>query len=121
MFLRTRNPGQGVIRLTAKCPPGVCSPNEATFYDEVQVLIFARLKLLNPPDGHFLLPQNGHARIITNRYFNMMYLSAHNKPQTIPISGVHVKSFTLVKIENISVQRELYAMQLLLCNFHLFP
>ena len=86
-----------MIRLTAKCPPGVCSPNEATFYDEVQVLIFARLKLLNPPDGHFLLPQNGHARIITNRYFNMMYLSAHNKPQTIPISGVHVNLSHLLK------------------------
>ena len=64
--LRTRNLGQGVIILTAKCPPGVCSPNEATFYNEVQELIFARLKFLNPPNGHFLLPQN--------RYFIMMYL-----------------------------------------------
>ena len=50
----------------------------------------------------------------------MMYLSAHNKPQTIPISGVHVKSFTLVKINSTSVQYELYAMELSMYNFFRF-
>ena len=69
-----------MIKLTAKCPPGVCSPNEATFYDEVQVLIFGHLKLPNPPNGHLLLPQNGHTRIITNRYVIMMYLSTIDQP-----------------------------------------
>ena len=36
-FLRTRNPGQGIIRLTATCHPGACTPEGATFSDHVQV------------------------------------------------------------------------------------
>lgn len=36
-FLRTRNPGQGIIRLMATCHPGACTPEEATFSDHVQV------------------------------------------------------------------------------------
>ncbi|KAL5479756.1 hypothetical protein EMCRGX_G023329 [Ephydatia muelleri] len=66
-IMHTWNPGQGVIRLTAKCPPGFCTPDEAVFTDQVQVQVLPALQLLNPPDGFFLLPHNGVARIITNR------------------------------------------------------
>ena len=66
--MHTRNPGQGVIRLTAKCPPGLCAPDQAVFSDQVQVQVLPALQLLNPPDGLFLLPHNGIARIVTNRF-----------------------------------------------------
>ena len=36
-FLRTRNPGQGIIRVTATCHPGACIPEGATFSDHLQV------------------------------------------------------------------------------------
>lgn len=72
-IMHTRNPGQGVIRLTAKCPPGLCTPDEAVFTDQVQVQVLPALQLLNPPDGFFLLPHNGVARIITNRFVPCCY------------------------------------------------
>eukprot|EP00731_Ephydatia_muelleri_P025269 Em0017g352a len=72
-IMHTRNPGQGVIRLTAKCPPGFCTPDEAVFTDQVQVQVLPALQLLNPPDGFFLLPHNGVARIITNRFVPCCY------------------------------------------------
>lgn len=56
-----------MIKVTVKCPPGVCVPDEATFTDEVMVAVFSRLTLLTPSDGHFLLPQNGRAKIVTNK------------------------------------------------------
>ena len=65
--LRTRNPGQGVVRVTMRCPPGVCDPEEGLFSDEVNVKVFPPLKLVNPVNGHLLLPQNGITRIRTNR------------------------------------------------------
>lgn len=65
--LHTRNPGQGTIRLIAKCPPGLCTPDQATFTDQVQVQVLPLLTLLRPLNGHFLLPHNGMARIVTNR------------------------------------------------------
>ncbi len=65
--LRTRNPGQGVVRVTMRCPPGVCDPEEGLFSDEVNVKVFPPLKLVNPVNGRLLLPQNGITRIRTNR------------------------------------------------------
>ncbi len=65
--LHTRNPGQGTVRLTVKCPPGLCVPDMATFTDQVEVQVLPPLTLLRPLSGHFLLPQNGRARIVTNR------------------------------------------------------
>ena len=65
--LRTRNPGQGVVRLSARCGRGVCEPDMATFTDQVQVRILPPLELLRPHNGHFLLPHHGEARIVTNR------------------------------------------------------
>ncbi|XP_019850460.1 PREDICTED: nuclear pore membrane glycoprotein 210-like [Amphimedon queenslandica] len=65
--LRTRNPGWGSIKVTVKCPPGACIPDEASFTDEITVTVFAKLRLITPSDSHFLLPHNGHAKIITNR------------------------------------------------------
>lgn len=66
-FLRTRNPGQGIIQLTAVCQPGACHPDEATFTDHVQVQVFPPLRLVRPANGHFLLPHNGEARIVTSQ------------------------------------------------------
>ena len=66
-LLRTRNPGQGVIQVSMKCPPGFCIPDEGTFNDQVDIRVFSLLKLINPSDGHLLLPQNGNTRIRTNR------------------------------------------------------
>ena len=66
-LLRTRHPGQGVVRLTANCHPGACQPEGATFTDHVQVQVISRLELLRPSNGHFLLPHNGLAQIVTNR------------------------------------------------------
>jgi nuclear pore complex protein Nup210 len=65
--LHTRNPGVGEIQLEAKCPPGVCTPDEATFQDRVQVQVLSKLILKSPQDGYFLLPQYSSARIETNR------------------------------------------------------
>ena len=65
--LHTWNPGQGALRLRVKCPPKVCIPDEASFTDQVRVQVLAPLRLLRPLNGHFLLPHNGHARIVTNR------------------------------------------------------
>ena len=65
--LRTRNPGQGTVRLTASCQTGACDPDKAVFTDHVQIHVLPTLHLLQPVDGHFLLPHNGHARIVTNR------------------------------------------------------
>ena len=33
--LHARNPGQGVVRLVVKCPPGLCIPDNAVFTDQV--------------------------------------------------------------------------------------
>lgn len=66
-FLRTRNPGQAIIRLTATCHLGACSPEEAMFTDHVQVQVLPPLRLLRPSNGHFLLPHNGEARIVTSQ------------------------------------------------------
>ena len=66
--LHTRNPGVGEIQLEAKCPPGVCTPDEATFQDRVQVQVLSKLILKSPQDGYFLLPQYSSARIETNRW-----------------------------------------------------
>ncbi len=65
--LHTRNPGQGAIRLGVKCPPRMCFPDQASFTDQVIVQVLAPLRLLRPINGHFLLPHNGRARIVTNR------------------------------------------------------
>lgn len=65
--LHTRNHGQGMIRLVAKCPPDLCTPDLAVFTDQVQVVVIPPLKLLRPLNGHFLLPHNGLAHILTNR------------------------------------------------------
>lgn len=65
--LRTRNPGVGTVQLTAKCRPGVCSPEGATFADQVQVEVLPRLKLLGPATGRLLLPHSGRAQVVTNR------------------------------------------------------
>ena len=65
--LHTRNPGQGAVRLGVKCPPGVCIPDQASFTDQVRVQVLAPLRLLRPLDGHFLLPHNGRAKVVTNR------------------------------------------------------
>ena len=66
--LRTRNPGQGTIRLTANCQIGACDPDKAVFTDHVQIQVLpAVLELLQPVDGRFLLPHNGRTRIVTNR------------------------------------------------------
>jgi hypothetical protein len=35
VMLHTRNHGQGVVRLVAKCPPGLCIPDNAVFTDQV--------------------------------------------------------------------------------------
>lgn len=67
VVLHTRNHGQGVIRLTAKCPAGLCTPDVAVFTDQVQVVVVPPLRLLRPLDGHFLLPHNGLGHIVTNR------------------------------------------------------
>ena len=67
VVLHTRNHGQGVVRLVAKCPPGLCTPDEAVFTDQVQVVVIPPLQLLRPLSGRFLLPHNGVARIVTNR------------------------------------------------------
>ena len=72
--LRTRNPGQGIIRVTVKCPPGLCVPDEGTFIDQVEVRVFAPLRLINPFDGQLLLPQNGNTRIRTNRFVCVFFL-----------------------------------------------
>lgn len=65
--LHTRNPGQGALRLGMKCPPRVCTPDQASFVDQVRVQVLSPLRLLRPLNGHFLLPHNGRARIVTNR------------------------------------------------------
>lgn len=65
--LHTRNPGQGALRLGVKCPPRVCIPDHASFTDQVRVQVLSPLCLLRPLNGHFLLPHNGRARIVTNR------------------------------------------------------
>lgn len=67
VVLHTRNRGQGVVRLVAKCPPGLCIPDNAVFTDQIQVQVIPPLQLLRPLSGHFLLPHNGVARIMTNR------------------------------------------------------
>ena len=36
--LHTHNTGVGTIHLTAKCPLDICSPDEATFSDQVQII-----------------------------------------------------------------------------------
>ncbi len=51
-----------------KCPPGFCIPDEGMFNDMVDIRVFPPLQLINPSDGHLLLPQNGNTRIRTNRY-----------------------------------------------------
>ena len=56
-----------MVRLTAKCHPGACVPDQATFTDQIQIQVIPPLKLLRPANGHFLLPHNGHTRIVTNR------------------------------------------------------
>ena len=66
-MLRSRNPGQGTVRLTAKCGPGACEPELATFTDHVQIRVLPPLELLRPCDGLLLLPHNGLAKIVTNR------------------------------------------------------
>lgn len=66
-MLRSRNPGQGTVRLTAKCGPGVCDPDLATFTDHVQIRVLPPLELLRPYNGHLLLPHNGLSKIVTNR------------------------------------------------------
>ena len=35
--LHTRNPGQGVVKVVARCPPGLCERDLAVFTDQVQV------------------------------------------------------------------------------------
>ncbi|XP_064384377.1 nuclear pore membrane glycoprotein 210-like isoform X1 [Halichondria panicea] len=65
-MLRARNPGQSVVRITAKCGTGMCDPELATFTNQVQVRVLPPLELLRPIGGHFLLPQNGKAKIVTN-------------------------------------------------------
>ncbi len=66
-MLRTRNPGHGVVRITAKCGIGMCEPEMASFTDQVQVQVVPPLQLVRPLNGHFLLPQKGRAKIVTNR------------------------------------------------------
>jgi nuclear pore complex protein Nup210 len=63
--LLTRNPGRGSVKVIVKCPPKACTTD--VLMDEVQLSIFAKLTLITPSDHHFLLPQNGLAKIITNR------------------------------------------------------
>ena len=36
--LHTHNTGVGTIHLTAKCPLDICSPDGATFSDQVQII-----------------------------------------------------------------------------------
>ena len=66
--IHARNPGVGEIQLTAECPPDVCSEDRVIFTDRVQVQVLTPLRLTNPPDGYFLLPQYSTAKIQTNRY-----------------------------------------------------
>lgn len=65
--LHTRNPGQGELRLGVKCPHKTCIPDLASFTDRVRVQVLSPLALLRPLNGHFVLPHNGRARIVTNR------------------------------------------------------
>ena len=65
--LHTRNPGQGELRLGVKCPPQTCIPDMAFFTDQIRIQVLSPLSLLRPLNGHFLLPHNGLARIVTNR------------------------------------------------------
>ena len=84
--------GQGVVRLTAKCRPGACVPDQATFTDQVQIQVIPPLKLLRPANGHFLLPNNGRARIVTNRdgisrlSFQLLLTSGMDKRDLVSIS-----------------------------------
>ena len=66
--LHIRNTGVGTIHLTAKCPLDICSPDGATFSDQVLIQVFPPLKVLHPQNGHFLLPHQSSSRIMTNRY-----------------------------------------------------
>ena len=90
--LNTRNPGQGVVRLTAKCHPGACIPDQATFTDHVQIQVIPPLKLLRPGNGHFLLPHNGHTRIVTNRdgisrmSYQLLQSSGNDRQELVSVS-----------------------------------
>ena len=45
----------------------VCFFLLSPYIDQVQVQVVPPLRLIRPIDGHFLLPQNGEAKIVTNR------------------------------------------------------
>ena len=84
--------GQGMVRLTAKCQPGACVPDQATFTDQVQIQVIPPLKLLRPANGHFLLPNNGRARIVTNRdgisrlSYQLLLTSGMDKQDLVSVS-----------------------------------
>ena len=65
--LRTHNLGQGIVKLVATCPAGLCEPDKQVFKDEVMIEVIPQLTLVHPYSGRLLIPQGGHTKIVTSR------------------------------------------------------